>query len=142
MEKPIDLINVKDAAEYMHVTLQAIYISIKKKKICATKIGRKWWLSKIELDNFRNNKYNRDLRKIEGEYIFDLDKGHFSLNQVCKIISDGLNRPYRIQRLYYFIRIGRLKAFKKGAAWVILKKDAEELFDLEKNGLASQISFA
>jgi excisionase family DNA binding protein len=140
MEQENDLITTTEAAEYMHVTKQAIYISIYHKRITAFKKKGQWLISKAVLDDYRLNKYNRDLRKINGEYVFDMEKGHFSLNQVCKAFSQALSHPYRIQRLYYLIRVGRLKAFKKGAAWVIHKQDAIDLLKIEQQEDNQQLS--
>ena len=48
-----------------------------------------------------------------GELLFDIRKGYFSVNQAAKM----LNVP--AQKIYYATRVGLLKAHRKGAAWVI-----------------------
>ena len=124
---------LSEAAEYAHVCRQAIYAALRKKALKAEKNGRRWCISRADLDDYRTNKYNRDRRKFNGEPIFDMEKGHFSVQQVCKVISSTLKKPYPLQHIYYLMRSGQLKAFKKGAAWVISKEDAIDLLEKEKN---------
>lgn len=123
---------LQEAADYSHVTKQAVYIALRKGKIKADKDGRKWKISKADLNAYRANKYNRDERIYNGEMVFDMEKGHFSVHQVSKVISSTLGHAYPPQKIYYFIRTGRLKAFRKGPAWVIAKEDAIGLLEREQ----------
>lgn len=133
IDRPIEgFFSLAQAADYAHVTRQAIYLAVKQRGLRAKKIGRQWYITKEDLDNYRANKYNRDLRKRDGEYIFDMEKGHFSVQQVCKVLSATLGRPYSLQHLYYLLRTGQLKAMRKGAAWVVEKDDAVALLEREK----------
>lgn len=130
---PDEFFSLREAAEYAHVTRQAIYVAVKQRGLKATKKNGAWYITREDLDAYRSNKYNRDLRKEEnGEYVFDMDKGHFSIQQVCKVLSATLGRPYSIQHLYYLLRTGKLKGFRKGAAWVIAKEDAIDLLERER----------
>lgn len=124
--------SISQAADYSHVTRQAVYIALRKGNLRATKKGRRWVILKSDLEEYRLSKYNRDKRKFNNELIFDVEKGHFSVQQVCKVISSTLKRPYPIQHIYYLMRAGKLKAFRKGCAWVISKEDAVELLQKEK----------
>ena len=134
------LISLGEAAKDAKVTRQAIYAAMKHRGLPARKVRGRWFLYKDDLDSYRANKYNRDMRKIDGEYVFDPDKGHFSVPQVQKIISATLGRPYSCQHLYYMLRTGQLKGFRKGAAWVISKDDAAALLETEmgKEGLQTR----
>ncbi len=126
-----DFMSLKEAAEYSHVTRQAVYLALKKKALKAEKKGRRWCITRENLDAYRANKYNRDERVLNGQPVFDMSKGEFSVHQVCKVISSTLGRPFPRQHLYYLLRTGQLKAFRKGAAWIIEKQDAVELLQKE-----------
>jgi excisionase family DNA binding protein len=126
-----DYMTLQQAAEYSHVTRQAVYKALKSKAIIAEKKGNRWYITKKNLDAYRANKYNRDDRVIDGELVFDMEKGYFSASQVCKIISSALRRPFPMNRLYYLLRTGQLKAFRKRSAWVIKNVDAAALLQSE-----------
>lgn len=126
-----ELMTLGQAAKYGHVSRQAYYVALKKGRLKATQINRKWYIKKEDLDEYRGNKYNPDLRKQDGELVFDMEKGHFSVPQVCKILSYFLNRPYPLNYLYYLVRSGKVKAFRKGYAWIIHKDDAIALVEKE-----------
>lgn len=127
--------SLPEAAKYAHVTRQAIYLAMRNRGLRGTKIGKQWYVTKTDLDEYRGNKYNRDLRKQDGEYVFDMDKGYFSVSQVCRVMSATLGKPYSMQHIYYLLRTGQMRSFRKGAAWVIPKDDAVALLDKEKKKL-------
>lgn len=130
-QTPTEFKNLKDAAEYSHVTKQAVYLAINLGKLKARKENNRWVVNVADLEEYRLNKYSRDKRKLDGQLIFDVDKGHFSVLHVSKMLSYELKRTYSMQKIYYLMRMGRLKAFKKGAAWVILKEDVASLLQIE-----------
>jgi len=47
---------------------------------------------------------------------------------VSKGLSEMLKTHYSCQRLYYLLRIGKLRGEKKGGQWVIRKEDANALY--------------
>jgi excisionase family DNA binding protein len=132
-----ELLTLTEAAKYAHVTRQAIYKALRERGLKAQKIDNRWLLRKGDIDEYRGNKYNRDMRMVNGQLIFDMVKGEFSVMQVCKVISATLGRPFPPQRLYYLLRSGQIKSFKKGSAWIIKKEDAVALLqeELDKNNL-------
>lgn len=138
---PEEFFSLTEAAQYCHVTRQAIYVAIRKRNLVATKKGRRWNIKRSDMDYYRSNKYNRDRRKIGNELLFDMEKGFFSVLQVCKVISATIGRPYSLQHIYYLLRTGQLKAMKKGSAWVITKEDAIKLLDKAKGETKEQMSF-
>ena len=140
-QAPEEFFSLKQAGDYAHVKRQAVYLAIKNRGLKAEKIGSRWRIKRADYDEWRANKYNRDKRKINGQLVFDLEKGHFSLNQVCKIFSETLGYSYSLQHLYYLVRTGQLKAFRKGSAWVIVKEDAIELLEKERGNDKRQRSF-
>lgn len=138
MTKQPEILSLREAGLHAHVQRQSIYLAIKKGRLKATKVNNRWRIKLLDLDDYRCSKYNRDYRTINGELVFDMEKGEFSVQQVCKVMCATLNRQFSMQRLYYLLRIGQVKAFKKGSTWVILKEDAVALLDIEltKNQMA------
>lgn len=126
-----DLFDLKQAAQYAHVTRQAPYVAVKNGKIKAIMKNRKWYISKKDLDEYRANKYNPDFKMREGEFVFDMDKGHFSVQHVSKVVSHALGHEYPFQHIYYLLRTGQLKGFRKGRAWIIPKEEAVALLEKE-----------
>lgn len=47
-----DIMTVKDAAEYLGMSLNTMYKLLKKRKIPGRKIGYQWRISKATLDRF------------------------------------------------------------------------------------------
>ena len=130
-EPPVEFNDLREVAEYAHIGRQAIYLAIKKGGMKAVKKGRKWSFLRKDVDAYILNKYNRDNSKHNGELIFDMDKGFYSVFHVSKFLTIELGYPYAKQRLYFLIRTGRLKASKKGSAWVIAKEDVHLLLQQE-----------
>jgi|SRR5277367_3330229 len=128
-----ELLTVSQAAMIARITTQSIYLAIKQGKLKAVCVKKRFQILPQDLEAYRLNKYNRDLRKKDGEFVFDIDKGHFSVPQVSKVFGEILGRPYPLQRLYYKIRTGQLKSFRKGAAIVITKEDAISFIMLDQN---------
>ncbi len=130
-EIPEGYYSLKETAEYGHVTRQAIFVAIYKDKLKAIKIGRHRYIKREDYDAYRLNKYNREERVVDGERVFDFEKGEYSVQQISKIYSHSTGRFYGTQRIYYLIHSGQLKAFRKGKTWVVKKEDAVEFFDKE-----------
>lgn len=139
---PEAFFSLREAAEYMHIERQAVYAAIQKGRLKSKIVNRRHVITRKDVDEYRANKYNRDLRTMEGEPIFDLEKGHLSVNHVSKTIAAMLRRPYPVQHIYYLLRTGELKGFKKGGTWVISKDDAKALYEKEIQEDSRQMTFA
>lgn len=126
-----ELIPLRKAAMMCNVTKQALYVAFKKRGLKAIMMNKRIFVTEKALYDYQLNKYNSDLRKFEGEYVFDLTKGHFSIHQVLRALSEELKRPYPKQRIYYFLRTGQLKGFRKGNAWIVMQESAVELLQKE-----------
>lgn len=113
-------LSITEAARLNNVTRQAIYVAIKLNKLKAHKQEARWTIHVDDLEEYRLNKYSRSKSVFDGELLFDNHKGYFSVNQV----ADMLGVPP--QKIYYATRIGKLKAHRKGAAWVIHINDVKE----------------
>jgi excisionase family DNA binding protein len=116
-EREDKLVSITEAAKLNKVTRQAIYVAIKLNKLKARKEAARWAIHLDDLAEYRKQKYSRTRSMYNGELVFDGSKGHFSVNQVAEM----LNVP--AQKIYYATRCGKLKAHRKGAAWVIHMDD-------------------
>lgn len=114
------LVSITEAAKLHRVTRQAIYVAIKLNKLKARKEATRWEIHLDDLADYRKQKYSRSKSIFNGELVFDSSKGHYSVNQVAKM----LNVPP--QKIYYATRSGKLLAHRKGAAWVIDQGNVQE----------------
>lgn len=106
-------LSITQAAKLNNVTRQAIYVAIKLNKLKATKKATRWTININDLEEYVSNKYSRAKSRFEGDLIFDSNKGYYSVNQVAEMLG------VPAQKIYYATRVGKLKATRKGAAWVI-----------------------
>ncbi|NGX28852.1 MAG: hypothetical protein K940chlam1_01040 [Candidatus Anoxychlamydiales bacterium] len=114
------VVSITEAARLNNVTRQAIYVAIKQRKLRATKDATRWTIDLDDLEDYKKNKYSRKKSMFDGELLFDNSKGYYSINQVAKM----LNVP--AQKIYYATRVGHLKAYRKGAAWVVHVEEVKE----------------
>lgn len=114
------LVSITEAAKLNKVTRQAIYVAIKLNKLKAQKDSTRWTINLEDLAEYRKHKYSRARSTHNGELIFDNMRGYFSVNQTAK----KLGVPP--QKIYYATRSGKLKAERKGAAWVISELEIED----------------
>lgn len=119
-ETPPGFVSITEAARINNVTRQAIYVAIKQKKLKAYKHSTRWTINLKDLEDYRNQKYSRLKSTFNGELLFDNAKGYYSVGQVAKMLS------VPAQKIYYATRVGMLKAFRKGAAWVISVEDIKQ----------------
>ena len=129
---PDDLLTITEAAEYSRVSRQAVYVALKDKRLLGFQRKNKWFVRRADLDYYRSQKYIGDNRKNAGKKIFNLEEGRYSVHQVAKFMAAGLGRPYTMNRVYFLLMKGRLKALRVGAAWVIMKEDAVALLQDEQ----------
>lgn len=114
-------VSISEAARLNNVTRQAIYVAIKLNKLRAHKENNKRWTIHLDdLADYRKGRYSRTRSMHNGELVFDANKGHYSVNQIAKILR------VPTQKIYYATRKGQLKAHRRGAAWVIQVEDANE----------------
>jgi hypothetical protein len=113
---------VKQAANQLHITPQAIHYAISKKKIDAKRIDGKWSIEQIELVNYLKNKWSRRNLTHHGLLVYDPKNGLISPRELSKQLDISL------QAVYYHIYQKSLPAQQKGAAWVIDLKQAKKYF--------------
>jgi hypothetical protein len=125
-----DDMTLTQAAEYMGLTRQAVYIAIKTKKMTGYKKDGMWFVSQKEINGYMGRRYNRTYSTWKnGKPKFDKDKGELCTREV----SERLKIP--MQKAYYMIRTGRLRSLRKGASYVVLIKDLEEAKKILNNNL-------
>lgn len=126
-----DYYTITEASEYLGVTRQAVYVCIKNGRIKAEMMGGLWTIKDVDLMFWKENKYNHNLRKNEGQYLFDNIKT-FSAPQAAKLISEKLNTKFTEQRLYYLLSRGAIKQHLFGKTKIIKIEDIEKFIKKEK----------
>lgn len=136
MKERDEIMNLREAADYAHITRGAIYMTVRNKLVKSHKIKNKLYIRKSDLDEYRLSKFNGDARKHQGQYIFDIEEGRLSIHQIVKL--------YKIpkQHLYYILRRGYIKAHRVGAAWLIMKEDIEDYILRKTEKDTQQLRFA
>lgn len=114
-------VSVSEAARIKKVTRQAIYLAIRLKRLKAYRHGDRWKVFLVDLKAYDLKRFSRVYHStIDGEPVFDEEKGYFSVHKASAMI----NVPK--QKLYYAIRRGALKAIRKKAALVVHVSDLLE----------------
>lgn len=128
-------VSVSEAARIKKVTRQAIYLAIRLNRLKAYKHEDRWKVFLVDLKAYDDNRYSRLYHSsIDGEPIFDEEKGYYSVEKAAKMIS------MHKQKLYYAIRTGVLKASQKKSAWVIHISDLMKyLSQISKNNCTSKV---
>ena len=119
-------VTIPEAARIKKVTRQALYLAIREKRLRAYKHGDTFKVFLTDLVEFDRQRYSRINSVIDGEKIFDEEKGHVSVEKASQMIS--IPR----QKIYYAIRKGILKTVRKGNAYVI---NVEDLFEYQEKHL-------
>lgn len=128
--QPIDnkkSLAITEAATINGVSRQAIYIAIKKRKLKAHKDNSRWEITPEDLETYRQEKYSRSHSLFEGKLLFDKSQGLYSVRDVAK----KLNIP--VQKVYYSIRAGLMKATQKRSAWVIHEDEIKSYQEKQLN---------
>lgn len=108
---------ITEAAKVRNVTRQAIYLAIKEGRLKVIKRGK---LQKVKLESLielEKTRYVRAAKVFQGEDLYSDKKGIISPPKASKLT--GLST----QAIYNGIYSGKLKAIRKGRAWIILVKD-------------------
>lgn len=128
MEKDKNLLSMRQAAILSKCTVSAISALIKKKRIKAQRHENRWWIQKEDLYDYWRTKYSRSYSTFEGNLLHDKKKGEYSASEAAK------EARINVQRMYYYIRMGRLPYKKRGGAYVIQIQDILAFKDSLKKG--------
>jgi len=127
MEKNKNTLSMRQAAILSKCTVSAISALIKKKRLRAEKDNGQWWIQKEDLFDFWQTKYSRSHSRFEGELLFDKKKGEYSASEAAKEVR------INVQRMYHFLRTGKVPFKKRGSAYVIHIQDILAFKDWLKN---------
>lgn len=111
------LFNMSQAARKSGVTRQAIYFAIKKKRLTAKRENGIWLITKTDLELYFKTKYSRSNSKRQGQFIFDKNKGFYSIVEAANFMNKTTNH------IYYLVRVGKLSSHRQGSAIVIQDAD-------------------
>jgi len=114
--------SVKQAANEISVSKQAIHFAIRKKRLPAEKINGQWTIARDDLVIYLRNRYSRSNLKHNGSLVYDPSKGLLSPSQIATVLN---LQPHQI---YYHIYRKNLPARQSGAAWIISLEDAKKHF--------------
>lgn len=119
-------LSISDAARVSGITRQAVYVAIKNGKLKAVQgEDRRWLVSSFDLAIYEASKYDRLKSKDpEGNFFYCPAEGRYSI----RMVAEKLNIP--IQKVYYLVRIGRLKVTRVHNRTVILEEQIRECHDL------------
>lgn len=129
--------SLTECAQYAGTSRQAVKVAIQKGHLKAVKkpfvhpkskaLMRTWHITLEDLEDYRRNKYNSEKRQINGERVFDYNADRWSVGFTAKVLSSAWGIPVPLTRVYYFLRTGQLRGFKKGVNWVINPEDVKRL---------------
>jgi excisionase family DNA binding protein len=105
------MIKLSEAAKYLNISTQAIYIAIKKGLLNASKVDGKYYVSLRMLDEYQKNRYNRRHSIFEGKPL--LSENEFTIRET----SEKLN--LNLTHLYYLVRSGAIKSIRRGNHYII-----------------------
>ena len=125
-------VSVSEAARIKNVTRQALYLAIRLNRLKAYWDGDRLRIFKVDLEKYYNELFSRQRSLLNGEKIFDEEKGFISVEKASEMI--GLPK----QKLYYACRTGALKAVRKKASWVINVQDLMVYQKVLKKNLSKQ----
>jgi Helix-turn-helix domain len=124
MEKGVTMdgyVSVKEAARLKRVTREAIYLAIRLGRLKACCDGRRMKVSILDLNDYDASRWDH-LRhsRFKEEKLLDKKNGYVSINDAAKAIRVPM------QKLYYAIRSGKIKATKRNSAWMVHVEDLLE----------------
>lgn len=123
-----DYISPTEAAAMCRVKRVAIHSAIKKGRLKAVKVKNRWHITISALDEYRESRYSRMGRKLNGELVFDIAAGRWPVQYVAKWLGNVIDRTISENKIYYLMRIGLVQAYRRGNAWMIKREDAEALY--------------
>lgn len=141
-EAPEVFSSLTQAAKYMNTERQGVFAAIKKGRLKSTIVNGRHQISRKDIDEYLDNKYDPRERKFQGQKVYNQDEGDRSVEQVALWLSEKLKKPCTSNHIYYLLYTGRVRAFKKGGSWVIKKEDYEALYEQKVAGKKRQMTFA
>lgn len=121
-------ITIQREGRSIHPTRQAIYVAVIKGNLKATKRlshhGKMtWMITPEDLEEYQNNKYSTDRRRINGELVFDKRQGRISVKYAADLLSQMLGYQITESSMYYKLRTGEIPCSRKGSTYIINETD-------------------
>ena len=115
-------ITISQAASFLNITRQGVYIAIKSGRLKGKKEGGKWYIQVRDISQYVYDKYSRRLtKKNDGSLLYNPAKGEYSVTQIAEMAGCGQ------QRIYYLIRTEQLKAIRHRSAYIIQLDDVSDM---------------
>lgn len=146
-------LTVEEAAALMKIQPQSVLYAIRSGKLPFAKIPKKierktkkgmhtivrntFHVKKSDGETYRKNKYIRDKRVLDGEKIYDLEAGRWSVLHLSRVLTEMLGYRYSAASLYFHIRKGDLRTTKIGRCFVIYAADVKD-FIMKETGMRDQ----
>lgn len=109
-----------EAAEYLGVGVQAVYLAKRLNKLKAFSKDARWYYHQKDLDEYKAFKYCKDKTEVNGTLVFDKSKGLYTPEQLSK--KFGIDR----NRIYHRLRTKQIKHTRSGSMYVININDFPE----------------
>ena len=140
-KKEAELLTLADVAAYGHVTISAIRDAIGRGKLKAFKNKQRVFVTREDYDDYRLHKFDPARKLWNGEQIFDITAGRFSVAQIAHIFSNDIGRFFSHRKIYKLLEVGELKGYRVDKFWVIYHLDAVNFIrkELAKDG--QQLTF-
>lgn len=113
-------LTITEAAKALSITRQAIHIAIMLERLKAMYEDGHWNIKREDLQEYIKEKYDRKHSKYNGEKLFDMNRGTISLARASELLKEDYNH------MYYLVRSGKLRAKRKGKAYVLKIADLNE----------------
>lgn len=118
--------DTRTAAIKYKVCIQTILKMIYADKVKAKKIGSHWRVDDESIQHYRENRWSRKNRKIDGKLVHDPLLNEISVSEA----SIKFKMPYAT--LYYYMRKNRLPYTRLGCALILKIDDIQNLiYDLK-----------
>jgi hypothetical protein len=110
-------LNTSQVAKYHGVTISAVRLAIKNGRLKAEKKNHIFQIAFKDLIDFIESRYSRKLSLVDGEKLYDVEKGLYDIKSASEIFM------YPIQKFYYGIRKKNLPYTRKNKAYILKEED-------------------
>jgi hypothetical protein len=129
MENDITFYSLREAARYMQQKPQSIFSAIKKGRLKALKSKKghlyHWIIKMSDIQEYKATKYQAATRTKDGKKIYDIKSDRWNIVDLARDLSIPAHR------IYYLIRVGKLRAERNGASYIVKKDDLLKILEQE-----------
>ncbi len=111
-------VSVREAAQMMGVTTQAVYVALRKKMLKKNKIAERVYIDVEDVQYYIDHKYDRSRTKnSDGQKRFNSELGLYSVRNLAQIFG------VLPTRIYYLLAAGKIKHYRIGSVYVLQVDD-------------------